>query len=565
MKILKSKTIYHEYALENDYDNEVISYCKFLKETFGWREFQWDSIEHVWRFRDPMLISMIKEKFEETDLDEVKNDLKKYLINKEEEKERFNNSIRIKTAITTDFKPNGIKGELYEYQKIGIEFLLNSGGRALLADSPGVGKTAQYIGYAVHSGFKRNLVVCPASVKFSWSSEIWKWAKKKSFIVGPQTKISDIPFDVEFVIINFDILKKFHDEFKKYKWNSFVVDECQLIKNPAAIRSQVVKSIAQDIPSVIFLTGTPVLSRPAEMFNMLNIIDGRVWNNYFAYASKYCAGHQGYWGYEAKGATNLDELSEKISKYFLRRTKKEVLKELPPKNLITILMELPREERKQYDLVEESLVDYMKSYKKDKTNKDIAKSMNAEKLVKLNLLREISTMAKLPIAMEIIDSIIESGEKVLVFSSFNAPLEELEEHYKNKSVMITGKTNVNDRGDIVNDFQNNPEVKVFLGGMLSAGTGITLTAASNVVFLNYPWNPADLEQSQNRAHRPGADYESLNIYQIVGLDTIDGFMEKLLKKKQEIIDQLIEEKDVKKINKSMVDDYLKELKLKYKK
>lgn len=564
MKILKNKTIYHEYALENDYDNQVVSYCKFLKETFGWKEFQWDSIRKVWRFSDPMLITMIKEKFEDTDLGEVINDVNKYEIERKEEKERFNNGIRIKKATTTNFRPEGIKGELYAYQNIGIEFLLNSGGRALLADSPGVGKTAQYLGYAVHSGFKRNLIVCPASVKFSWESEIKKWTKKKSFIVDPQTKIEEIPFDVEFVIINFDILKKFHDEFKKYKWDSMAIDESQLIKNPSAIRSKVVKSIAKDIPNVIMLTGTPVLSRPAEMFNMLNIIDSKVWNNYFSYATRYCAGHQGYWGFEAKGATNLEELNGKISKYFLRRTKEDVLKELPPKNLITIPMELPKADRKQYDLVESDLVDYLKS-KKEKTNKEIAKSMNAEKLVKLNLLREISTMSKLSTAMEIIDSIIESGEKVLVFSSFNAPLEELEEHYENKSVMITGKTPVIERGEIVKDFQNNPKVKVFLGGMLSAGTGITLTAASNVIFLNYPWNPADIEQASNRAHRPGANYESLNIYQIVSLDTIDGFMKKLLKKKQEIIDQLIEEKDVKKVNKSMVEDYLKELQLKHKK
>ena len=564
MKIKKQKTTYHEFALESEYSEDVISYCRFLKATFGWREFQWDSIDKVWRFNDPGLIIMIKEKFNNTDISEVVKDIKKYKVDKQEEVERLNNSIRIREATTTNFRPNGIKGELYAYQNIGVEFLLNSGGRALLADSPGVGKTVQYLGYAVHSDFKRNLIVCPASVKFSWESEIKKWTNKKSFVVSSNTKINEIPFGIEFVIINFDILKKFHDEFKKYKWDSMVVDESHLIKNPSAIRSKVVKSIAKDVPNVIMLTGTPVLSRPAEMFNMLNIIDSRVWNNYFAYASKYCEGHQGYWGFEAKGASNLEELNEKISKYFLRRTKDEVLKELPSKNLIEIPIELPKEERKQYDLVESSLVDYMKSYKKEKTSKEIAKSMNAEKLVKLNLLREISTMGKIPTAKELINSIIESGEKVLVFSTFRAPLKELEEFYEGNSVMITGETPVSERGDIVKQFQEDPNTQIFFGGMLSAGTGITLTAASNVIFLNYPWNPADIEQSENRAHRPGADYESLNIYRIVGKNTIDGFMEKLLKKKQEIIDQLIEEKESKKISKSMINDYLDELKLKYK-
>jgi predicted SnoaL-like aldol condensation-catalyzing enzyme len=108
------------------------------------------------------------------------------------------------------------------------------------------------------------------------------------------------------------------------------------------------------------LTGTPVLSRPIEMFNMLQIIDTKVWNNYYHYAVRYCDGKNGYWGFEAKGATNLDELHEKISKYFLRRTKDEVLSELPPKNHIDIPMDLNKEDREAYDLVESNLIKYLR-------------------------------------------------------------------------------------------------------------------------------------------------------------------------------------------------------------
>lgn len=461
---------------------------------------------------------------------------------------------------------NGIKKELYEYQKVGIKFLLDSGGRALLADSPGVGKTAQALGYITHSNHQRSLIVCPASVKFCWEDEVNKWTDLSSFVVDSKTDISEIPFDVNCVIINFDILKKFFNEFMKYKWDCLVVDESHLIKSPTAIRSKVIKALSKVIPKVIMLTGTPVLSRPIEMFNMLSIIDPQTWNNYYSYATKYCEGKQGYWGFEAKGASNLEELKERISRYFLRRTKEDVLSELPTKNPpIYIPIKLPDESRKQYDLVESNLIKYLKEYKKDKTDKEIARSLQAEKLVKLNLLREINAMGKIPTAKEMIDNIIEAGQKVIVFSSFNGPLVELAEMYEENSVLLLGSTPVEERGALVKKFQENPDCQIFFGGTRSAGVGITLTAASNVIFLDLPWNPADLDQGENRAHRPGATYDSLNIYRIVGKDTVDGFMRKLLERKQEIIDKLIEGNEVVEEENGMIDDYIKELEAKYKK
>ena len=564
MKIKREKTLYHNYFLESDYSQGVVDFCRYLKENFGWKDFQWDADKKVWRFKDISIITLIKNKFNETDIDEVVNDIKGYKEFLDQEKLKEENAVKIKNATITNFTPRGVKGELYDYQKIGVEFLVNSGGRALLSDSPGVGKTAQSLAYLTHMDFKRNLIVCPASVKFAWENEIKKWTNLKSFVIQPNTNLNDIPYDIDCLIVNFDILKKFFNEFMKYNFSCLIGDEIQLIKSSKAIRTKVFKAIAKEIPHVILLTGTPVLSRPIEIFNTLNIIDPKTWNNYYSYATKYCGGRQGRYGFEAKGATNLEELHQKISKYFLRRTKEDVLKELPPKNRIEIPIELPEYERRQYDLVEENLVKYLKTFKKEKTNKEILKSMHAEKLVKLNLLREINAMGKIPTAKELIDSIVESGEKVLVFSSFNAPLKELNECYEENSVLLLGETSVDDRGDIVKQFQENPKTKVFLGGFKSAGVGITLTQASNIICLDLPWNPADLEQSENRAHRPGAEYESLNIYTIISKDTIDNFMQQTLRRKQEIIDKVIEGESAKDKNK-YVNEYIKTLEIKYNK
>jgi len=563
MRIVKECTPYFKFSLEKISSEAVGEYCRFLTQSFGWYDIAWQ--ERKWRFNDPQIASMIKEKFPETEVNiDIEGELIDRFIEKEREREKVENIRRIKEGGESKIEIKGIKGDLYNYQKLGVEFFINSNGRAILADSPGVGKTAQALGYIAHSGKKRSLIVCPASVKFSWENEIKKWTNLKSYIIESQTKFAKIPHDTNIVIINYDVLKKNFNKLIKYKFDICVFDEAQYLKSSESFRSKISKQLARNIPHVIMLTGTPILSRPIEMFNMLNMIDPVIWKNYYSYAKRYCGGVKTRYGFEAKGAENLDELRERIESYFLRRTKEEVLKELPPKNKIEIPINLSPEYRKKYDLVESDLVKYLNSYKQGKTSMEIARMLQAERLVKLNILREINTMGKLEAAKEIIDTIIESGEKALIFSSFNSPLKELHNFYKEKSVILIGETSIKDRGEIVKNFQEKSDIQLFFGGTKSAGCGITLTAASNVICLDLPWCPSDTEQQINRAHRPGAIYESLNIYTIISRDSIDDFMVKLLQKKQEIIDQVFGDKEEEK-KEDIIDEYIDSLKLKYKK
>lgn len=402
------------------------------------------------------------------------------------------------------------------------------------------GKSIQSLAYLVKARHERTLVISPASVKFSWKNEVKKWTSLKCFVVDSQTIFSEIPYDTHVIIINYDILKKFKNELLLTKFDACVLDEAHLLKNPTAIRSKIVKLITKNIPSVIFLTGTPLLSRPVELYNILTMVDSKEWNDYYGFCKRYCDGRQGYFGFEAKGATNLEELQERMAKYFLRRTKDQILKELPKKNHIEYVVEHDPETRALYYKASNDFINYLKQ-NKGKTDKQAAKAAKAEKLVKINLLREINTMGKIPAAKELIDSIIESGEKVLIFSSFNAPLLELHEEYLD-SCLILGDTPVEERGEIVRKFQEDPNVRVFFGGYKSAGVGITLTAAQNILLMDYPFNPADREQSIDRANRIGSIGDSLNIYQLYTEGTVDKFMKKLLDRKQKIFDQVIDGK-----------------------
>lgn len=562
MLITKEKTQYYEYALSFDYNQSAVDYCRYLKSVFGWTEFDYDPIFKKWRWKDPGVIGMMMEKFPIIQVESsIWKEIQKDLRVKEEEKEKEQNAIRIKQAKTSNLEIKGIKGELYDYQRLGVEFFMNSGGRAILSDDMGTGKTLQSLAYVVNTDQKRTLVICPASVKFSWQNEVGRWTKLKSFVVDSKTKFSNIPHDVDVVIINYNILKKHFNELMKYQWNCLVSDESQMLRNSSAIRTKAVKAISRNIPSVLLLSGTPLVNRPIELFNLLNIIDPKVWPSWYNFAVRYAGGRRTQWGFEANGSTNLEELKQRIEKYFLRRTKEEVLPQLPAKIRTEIPIELSGEFGRQYKTAASDLAQYLKNYKK-RSDESISKTVQDEKLTRINYLRQINSMGKIETAKELIKNIIDNGGKVLVFSCFNAPLLELQKTLQDVSVMIIGSTNVNDRGEIVKKFQEDPNIKVFFGGVLSAGSGITLTAASNILFLDFSWSPSDMKQAEDRAHRLGAEYESLNIYQITSRGTIDDFMKKLLIEKQEIFDKLFEGRQ-EKTQGSILDEMVEDIEKNY--
>lgn len=552
MKIVAEKSKYHRFALYYDYNPDRVEFCRNLKESFGWDRFSFESLGEMkrWVFTDSLFVPVLAERFPEVEIDpEVESIVKNEQSWANEQKKKNQHIDEIRTKTDTNFHVKGLKKELYPYQKVGVEFLVASGGRAIVADAPGLGKTAQALGLIKHQGYKRTLVVCPASVKFAWASEVEKWTRLSSQVIDSKTDLAKIDPEINIWIINYDILKKHHAQLSKIRFDCIVGDECQLIKSTAAIRTKAFRNISREINSIVLLSGTPLLSRPSELFSLLNIIDQKTWNNWYEFARKYCAAHQTRWGLDTSGASNIEELHARIRRYFIRRDKTEVLKELPPKTFINVPVQLDKDIAREYDMAANNLATYLREYS-GKQPAAIAKAMAAEKLTQLNVLRQLNAIGKVSTAIELVESILDAGEKVLVFCSFVEPLETLKTHFKEKSVILTGKTQVVERGEIVNKFQKDPNVQVFLGGIRSAGVGITLTAASNVIFLDYSWNPADHQQAQDRVHRPGQIAESVNIYQLVAMNTIDEDLKEILDNKQDIFDQVIDGK----VGESMASD-----------
>lgn len=523
----------------------MVEHCKYLNEKYGFRRFSF--FDGAWRFTDIEIAVELRDRYPEIQLSDdlaIEYELAEYLS-----KEAIlakDNADRLKKSKESNIEIKGIKGELLPYQKVGVEFFINSNGKAMNSDPMGSGKSLQALAYITHTGLQKSLVVCPAAVKYNWKNEVKKWTDLKAFVIDSDMEVSEIEreFDKHNVfVINYDILKKFFAFLMLAPFEIMVLDEFHYIKNNGAMRTKLTKKLGKKIPRVIMLSGTPFLSRPIELFNGLNLLDSKAWGDFYAYGRRYCAGHMGRWGWDDKGASNIVELQERISPYFIRRTKKEILPDLPEKRFINRPVELDKETRIKYKMAEEEFGKFLINIKK-KTEKEAKRAMQAEKLVKLGALRQLTSTGKIEVAKELIEEIVDSGEKVVVFSCYNGPIEKLYEYFKKKAVLVTGKVGSEERNDIVNSFQEKKSIKIFFGGIKSAGVGINLTAATNVLFIDYSWCPADHMQAIDRIHRIGSTAEHINIYQLYSKKTVDEYMYKLLEGKQLLFDQIIDGKEV---------------------
>ena len=545
MKIINNPTKYHTFIFEYQFDYEILEYCRWLKEQFGWKQFTF--YDKAWRFSKPDIIEFIQAKYPNVELDDYsKNALETFHIENKKSELIQETALQLKKKTTSNIVVKGLKGELYDFQKIAIEFLVNNNNRGLLALEMGLGKTFCSLGFIIYKKYKKILVVSPASVKWSWESETKKWTNLKPFVIGSKDELTiDVYNEYNVFIINYDILKKFYDKLSSLYWDCLILDESSFLKNPKTNRTKLSKMISKKVNSIILLSGTPVLAKPVELFSQLNIIDPLKWGDYWEYVKKYCAPWSPPWGgINVSGASNIDELREKIQQYVFRKRKEEVLDELPDKNFIDVPIELNKDNAEMYRMLEDSFIEYLRM--KGKNDKEINKSLQAEALVKLNELRQLTSNGKIEAAKNVIQILLDNNDKLVVFSVYNEPLLKLKEDFKNKAVIIVGSTKDEDRKKAIEDFQNNEEVRIFLGGMLSANTGITLTASSNVLFIDYDWTPANMEQAYSRIDRIGQKAKKINIIQLIAKNTIDDRMKEIINIKKNIVDAIIEGKEVKK-------------------
>ena len=338
---------------------------------------------------------------------------------------------------------------------------------------------------------------------------------------------------------------------QNYYANNVLVHNC---KNEDANRTQNFKEISEDVPYKLLLSGTPITNRPSELISQLKILDvfEEEFGGWWEYVNAHCDAHRNNWGWDISGASNLEELHEKlISTCYIRRNKEDVLDQLPEKSRKVVKFDI--ENRSEYRKVENNIVQYFRDkalkdeefqekienlpdfqkekLKEQRVTKAMSKAIGAEHLVKLAELRKVTAKGKLKSITNWIDNFLKSEEKLILFAHHTAVCDAIEEKYD--CLKITGEGPSEDRQGIVEKFQNDPEEKLIILNIAAGGEGITLTAASHVAFIELPWSPAAVDQAEARAHRLSQE-EAVNIYYLLANDTIDEKVHRLIEKKRKV-------------------------------
>jgi SWI/SNF-related matrix-associated actin-dependent regulator 1 of chromatin subfamily A len=516
--------------------------CNFHeKDIPKYAGFQWSKNNRVWYTTDPDIAMELQRYASEEVLCKIKEMKSVISVGVEESK-----------AVSSDIEIDCPEGLSYmPFQKAGIAYA-SKRNNILLADEMGLGKTIQSIGY-INSNplIIKILIVCPATMKLVWKAELEKWLFNKdlSIEVWDSKKCKD----ADIIIINYESLIK-HDVLLETKFSLIIGDEIHYCKNAKNKRSTAFYKIAKRAIKKLYLTGTPILNRPEELYDIIKSLGFSM--TWWEYVHRYADAHTDDYGFlNTKGHSNLDELQEKLrSKFMIRRLKKEVLKELPdkvrqivelsdPKLVKAILNTEKVITEKQILIKELNTIKAEAKANKDKKAYGKAvkelKEFNSSIFTELSRIRHQTALKKTPYAIKHIKGVLENTDKVVVFAHHTDVLEQMHNEFKDCSVILTGKTPKDERKSLVDEFQTDPNVKIFFSSIKAGGVGLTLTASSTVIFVELDWTPSVISQAEDRCHRIGQE-NSVLIQHLVVNGSIDSKIAKMCVEKQNIISEAID-------------------------
>jgi len=467
--------------------------------------------------------------------------------------------------------PEGL--EYLPFQKAGIAYASRKHA-CLNADEMGLGKTVQTAGLMnLLPEIKKVLVVSPSTLKLNWQREFEKWLIKKRDIQILDTKSTKVFADI--CITNYESLKKLQPILSKESWDLLVIDECHKIKSKSSDRTLFIwggervkkekgKTVRNaqghklferiegivngNVKRKLLLTVIPILNKPVELQPILKELGCDFAQDFMKYAKRYCAAKQGYWGWDFSGASNLDELQQRLREsVMVRRLKKDVLKELPAKRrqiieLSTNGFENQINKEKEMSKVFERVKQELDEIRNDETYREKVeelKGMKKSEFTEISKLRHETALLKVPSVIEHCKDLLESENKIVVFAHHHDVINGLMEGLKEYGVVIlTGEQKPEEKQQAVDSFQNKETIRVFIGSIQAAGVGITLTSASTAVFAELDWTPGIVQQAEDRIHRIGQE-NSVLIQHVVIDGSIDSHIAKILVFKQSIIDKAL--------------------------
>ena len=446
---------------------------------------------------------------------------------------------------------HGLKVQPYPYQLQGIARGLQLK-RFINGDDMGLGKTLESIATINKADAFPCLVICPNVVKINWQREWHKFTDKKAMVLTDSVRDS-WPFFWQtgmnqVFIVNYESLRKyfvrritkaekwtlkdveFHNTIKLFK--SVIIDESHKVKSTATQQTKFCKGIASGKEYIILLTGTPVVNKPKDLVAQLGIMDRMIdMGGWKGFMLRYCSG--------PNQASNLKELNYKLWQHcFFRREKSKVLTQLPDKVRQIVSCEITN--RKEYMDAERDLIDYLKRYKEADDEK-IQKSLKEEVMVRIGILKDITARGKLKEVIDFVKDFRENGKKIILFCNLHEIVDRLMIAFPS-AVCVTGRQNMQEKQASVDAFQKNSKTDVIICSIKAASAGITLTAASDVAFIELPWTYADCDQAESRAHRIGQK-DSVNCYYLLGRRTIDQKLYRIIEEKKHISNAVLGAED----------------------
>ena len=455
--------------------------------------------------------------------------------------------------------PKGLKANLREYQQVGFDWLktldeYKLGG--ILADDMGLGKTIQLL--AVIMSYVENtneeerkpvLVVCPSSLTLNWKEEASKFTPSlKTVVISGDSKareniINNIP-DYDIVITSYDLLKRDINLYKEknYNFRYIIADEAQYIKNNNTQNAKVIKEINAD--TKFALTGTPIENSLSELWSIFDFIMPGYLYSYNKFKILYETPISKDEDKEA-----MAKLKSMIEPFILRRIKENVLTELPEKTITVLNNEMTGEQLKIY-------LSYMQNAKKQAKEEIEANGIANSQIKILALLMRLRQIcchpglfienyegesSKLNQCMEIVKDAINGGHKILLFSGYSSMFTYLEREFEKENIKyfkLTGQTKVEDRMDLVNEFNNNDDIKVFLISLKAGGTGLNLIGADMVIHYDPWWNLSAENQATDRTYRIGQK-RNVQVYKLITKNSIEEKIYNLQERKAKLAEDML--------------------------
>lgn len=433
--------------------------------------------------------------------------------------------------------PDAVRAALRPYQAAGVAYML-AHPRSIGGDEMGLGKTVQTLATIDAAGAYPALVVCPASLTHTWRREAARWFPARRVQVVRDSKTALDPA-AEIVVISYDLAKRQQVALQARCWAALIADEGHYLKAGKSQRTKAITEIADAIPRRHLLTGTPITSKPADLIaplRVLGLLDSL--GGWRTYVTRYCDGVQGRHGWEYDGASNTQELSEKLRGIgMVRRLKSDVLADLPPKIRSARVIDLDSADRRAITATETEL----RALLAHAPTPAEAAQHRRDAIAILGRLRHAVGVAKVPAIVEAAIEVLDEGRKVVIMAHHRDVLDGIESALRaagHRIVRIDGETPAQARDQSVQAFQTDQAVRVFLGSITAAGVGITLTAASDIIIAEQDWTPATLDQAEDRLHRIG-QAECVTALHILAAGTVDEAIAALVERKRVVIDSVM--------------------------